>query len=214
MIFRNGNKFSFSDKDKSVLVSFSIALGLTLLYLFITPTQFQYYGQTLPYLIIASIPGIEIIAKKFKDGKGVIAASIFYLLFVIPFIVIFIFGIRQQDADFKLSNISSTVEVIKRETTGDEKILSFYPHFGIYADREQELGFEVWGINTFAYLSEADRKITNLIGGEKLLDLIKSRKFKVVVSESGRFSAADDALQRNYRLIDSFDNIKIYKTLR
>ena len=211
MMHRKKDKSSLSTMDKSALAAFSIALGLTILYLYVTPTQFQYYGQTLPYLIIASIPGIGMIAKKFKNGKTVIAASIFYLLFVTPFIVIFIFGIREQDADFKLSNISSTVEVIKRETTGDEKILSFYPHFGIYADREQELGFEVWGINTFAYLSEADRKITNLIGGEKLLDLIKSRKFKVVVSESGRFSAADDALQRNYRLIDSFDNIKIYK---
>ena len=212
MIWRKRDRFSFSALDRSALAAFSIALALTLLYLYVTPTQFQYYGQTLPYLILASIPGFEMAAKKLKNRKIAIAASLVYLLSIAPFIWIFIFAPRAQDAGFKLSNISNAVEVIKQETTTDEKILSFYPHFGIYADREQELGFEVWGINTLAQLSEADRKITNLIGGEELLELINSKKFRLVVSESGRFREADDALKRNYRLIGSFGAIKIYKS--
>ena len=214
MIWRKRDRSSLSAMDKSALAAFAIASGLTILYLYITPTQFQYYGQTLPYFILASIPGIEMAAKKFKSGGIAIAASLIHLLSIVPFILIFIFAIRAQDADYKLSNISSAVEVIKQETTRDEKILSFYPHFGIYADREQELGFEVWGINTFVFLSEADRKITNLIGGEELLKLINSKKFRVVVSESGRFREVDNALKRNYKLIGSFDAIKIYKYSR
>lgn len=143
---------SFKNNFKPGKIASIFAMVLVIVYFLATPTQFQYYEQALPYVLILSTFGFLAILNwpnqsrpsinpLFKWGSG-----IYYLLTLIPFFLVFISGVRERDQFFKISEVKKVVSVIQESTTAQDKILSVWPGYLVFSKRE---GIE--GMNTCGY---------------------------------------------------------------
>lgn len=195
----------------TTVVSASFALSLIIFYMLITPTQFQYFGQTLPYLTLGSIPALIQVTDKLNKKKIVFPLSTIYVVSIIPFIYIFLFAAREKDIPYELTHIRSAVNIIQKYSSAEDVIVSFRPHYPVFSRRKSIIGFEVSALEVIPYLSEKQFKRTKLLGRNDLLEIIEHRKANLIVLGKNHLPEADNLLKKNYNLIASMHDIQIFK---
>jgi len=198
-------------EDRVIVAALVCGLVLIITCFLMSPTQFQYYEQALPYLLISTIPAWHKLGEKLKNKKSqVIAIGAFYFLFILPFVVIFIFTARLKDKPFELSTVKKVVEAIEKNSKPEDLILSAWPGYAVLSGRKTVIGLETWGGGVIPFLSSKQVTDFKLIDDPRVERLIQERKVSLIVKED-RFSPHfDDLIQTNYDLVKSTPFADIY----
>jgi hypothetical protein len=209
---KTANIREFVLNHKIVLSAFIFGMVLTVTSFSISPTTFQHYEQTLPYFLIFSIPGFGILKSKWEKRKIILGGiSAFYILFVIPFVVIFIFAVRDRDKPYPINQVRRVAKVVEENSKPEETIFSTWPGNVIFAKRVPVSGLETWGWEVAHLLSSPELKKSKLINRQQMEAMISEKKAGLIVDWDWFLSDFEDILQINYRHLKTIGNVKIYK---
>ena len=209
--------WSFRNNFKPGKIASIFAMVLVIVYFLATPTQFQYYEQALPYVLILSTFGFSAILNwlnrnrphmnpLFKWGSG-----IYYLLTLIPFFLVFILGVRERDRFFKISEAKNVVSVIQSSTTPQDKILSVWPGYLVFSKREGIEGMQTCGYEVTLFLNENEVKSLNLAKQAKIEKILEARQVKLVVVWEGGLEEFYPVIEKNYQLKTKIGKVSIYQ---
>jgi len=141
-----GKTKRLGSEDKIVIFTSSISLMIVFVCFFMTPTQFQYYEQAIPYILISSIPALSKFKARWTDRKTLAPAiSMFYLLFLVPFLIIFLFISREKDKPYGIRQVKKVTEVVEENSRPGEMILCGWPAYVVLSNRETVPGLGTWG---------------------------------------------------------------------
>ena len=210
--------YKISLENRVTIVFLSYAFSIILLSLVISPTQFQYFAQALPFLLIACIPALRKLRSKWENKKIVVPSGALYLLSIIPFVMIFIFGIRERDQQFTLKNLKKVVEVIQKNSQPKERVLAFTPLYIVLSGREPVPGLEAWGGEVAPLLTKKQMRDCKLIDVEETKAMIQEAKVNLIVAEEWVLPLSDpmdpnsdSSLWSKYRLLEKIGGVQIYK---
>jgi hypothetical protein len=194
----------------SAILAFLFALTIIISYLFVRPPQNQYYVQALPFLIFASAPAVEYFLLRLKRKISILIGAI-YLLGLVPLFLIFIWGIREKDKVFHLSEVKKVVTLIQKHSNSNDQILSSWPGYVVLAQREPIKGAETVGYEVIKFLSSEEIQKLKLISWENLKEKIFKKEIPLIVGKEGILDPLSNLIKQNYQPIDSVSSIVIYK---
>ncbi len=209
--------WSFKNNFRPGKIAFIFAMVLVIIYFLATPTQFQYYEQALPYVLILSAFGFSAILNWMYQNRPSInpifkwGSGIYYVLTLIPFFLVFILGVRERDRFFKISEVKSVVSVIRSSTTLQDKILSVWPGYLVFSKREGIEGMRTCGYEVTPFLEENKVKSLNLAKQSEIQKLLEERKAKLVVIWEGGLEEFYPVIEKNYQLKTKIGKVSIYK---
>jgi len=208
---KKGDKKSILEKDRVYLTAFVFSVIILVGYFLATPTQLQYYHQALPYLLVLSIPGLSRL-KDFSAKRKFILCGIcaFYLLCLIPYLLIFIFTIREKDKDFRIDQVRKVVEVVKENSTEKEMILTDWPGYAVLAKRIVVQGTETCGQDVSHLLTEEQWKRFKIIDKGKMKDIIENKKVRLIVMGFGTYRYLNDLIRENYYLLKKTGGAEVF----
>ncbi|MGB8658291.1 MAG: hypothetical protein WCE90_10990 [Candidatus Zixiibacteriota bacterium] len=202
---------AFTSEHKVIVSSMSLALSIGIVSFLISPTQFQYFEQTLPFLLLACVPALTLLKPRWRDKKVIVPTAILYLLCIVPFIVIFILGIRAKDQQFTLKNVRKVVEVIRENSQPKDTVLSFAPLYVALSQREPVPGLEAWGGEAAPHLTAEQLSESKLISLEQVKEIVKQAQVPLVVAEEWVLPDSDSMLWIDYQLLGKIAGVQIYK---
>jgi hypothetical protein len=204
-------KLKPTPEDKITIFALSISLVMIVTGFLQEPTEFQYYEQSLPYLLFSSVPVLSRVISKWKDKKFVWRGSeIFYLLSAIPFIVVFIFAIRPKDVPFRIDKTKEVVEVVKQNSSPGEKILSGWPGYVIFAQRESVPGMETFGWAVIHLLSKEEIGNFRLLDRQSISSMILAQKVNMIIADKWFLCDFEELIKPNYHLVGAFEFANVY----
>ncbi|MGB7060952.1 MAG: hypothetical protein WBF13_01190 [Candidatus Zixiibacteriota bacterium] len=197
--------------DRVIAAALVFALVLIITFFLMSPTQFQYYQQALPYLLICSIPALGKLEPRLKAKKPqAIAVGAVYLSFILPFAIIFLFAVRQRDKPFEIKTVKTVVEAIQKNSQPDDSILTAWPAYAVLSERKVLPGLETWGGGVIPFLSLQQVRRFKLIDDLRVKKLIGGREVNLVVKEGWFPPQFDDLIEENYDLVTSTPFADIY----
>jgi len=197
---------------KIVLSAFIFGIVMIVTSFSISPTTFQHYEQALPFFLVSLIPALSYLESKWGNRKIFLGGiSTLYIFFVIPFIVIFIFSVRDRDKPYPKSEVRKVVKVIEENSEPKEMVFSTWPAYVVFAKREPVPGLETWGWEVAHLLSPQELKRSKLINRQKMEEIILEKKVGLIVNFCSDLSGLENLLDVNYRHIKTIGDTKIYK---
>jgi hypothetical protein len=211
LVKKLAKKIKPTSEDKITIFALSISLVMIVTGFLQEPTEFQYYEQSLPYLLFSSAPVLSRLISKWKDRKLIWrGCAAFYLLFAAPFIVVFIFAIRPKDIPFRIDKTKEVVEVVKQNSPPKEKILSGWPGYVVFAQRESVPGMETFGWAIVHLLPKEEVKNFRLLDRQKISEMILDQKVNMIIEDKWFLCDFEELIEPNYHLVGAFEFAKIY----
>jgi len=201
----------FNFEDKIIITAFTWFLILMLVCFLANPTQLQYYEQVLQYILICTIPIWNRVFEKFRARRRkafIVLAG--YLLFILPFVWIFIFTSREKDKPVDISTIKSVVKTIKRNSEPKDIVLSGWPGYAVLSGRETLPGSETWGGGVIPFLTDKQVKEYKLMNDSEVKEIIQARRTAVIVREDWFSPQIVDLIELDYRLVETTPFVGIY----
>jgi hypothetical protein len=206
------NRGRYVLNHKIILSSFIFGIVMIVTSFSISPTTFQHYEQALPFFLISLIPTLSHLESRWGNRKIFLGGiSTLYIFFVIPFIVIFIFSVRDRDKPYPISEVRKVVKVVEENSEPKEIVFSTWPAYVVFAKREPVPGLETWGWEVAHLLSPQELKKSKLINRQKMEEIILEKKVGLIVSFCSDLSGLENLLDVNYRHIKTIGDTKIYK---
>jgi 4-amino-4-deoxy-L-arabinose transferase-like glycosyltransferase len=198
-------------RDKVILSAGAYALTLIVICFFMSPTQFQYYEQALPYLLIFSLPAWQRLEARFRERRVLTRVVVgAYLALVIPFAVIFLCAFREKDQSFRIGLVRNVVQVIQQNSEPDDMVLCGWPAYAVLSDRKAVPGLETWGWEVAPYLSQQQVAQFHVIDSLGLEKLIRKKEAGLIVQADWFPPKYGGLIQENYSLVDSTPFADIY----
>jgi len=198
-------------EDKIIIFALCISLVMIVIGFLMSPTEFQYYEQALPYLLFSSAPVLSRLISKWKDNKLIWrGCTTLYLLSAVPFIVVFIFAIRPKDVPFRIDKTREVVEVVKQNSSPGEVILSGWPGYVVFAKRESVPGMETFGWAIIHLLSQEQIENFRLLDRQKISEMISAQKVNMIIEDKWFLCDFEDLIEANYHLVGAFEFAKVY----
>ena len=150
---KNKNNIYIGWYQSPIRVSGIIAIIITIIYLLPLPILQQYFLQPIPFVLIASAGGLEyffsrskmkILNRELARKSIVRILAVVYIIGIIPYIIIFIFSVREQDGSNSIINVHRMCSYIKKEST-NKIILSEWPAVPLLAEVSNLNGLEFLG---------------------------------------------------------------------
>lgn len=212
-----GIRWSFKNNFKIGKVALTFGIILFIIYFLATPTQFQYYEQSLAYVLILSTGGFSSILiwlNNRKEGWKTVfswGGVIVYILTLAPFFLIFIFSVRERDQFFKISEVKRVISVIQASTTPQDKILSVWPGYLVFSKREGIVGMNTCGYEVTPFLEDNEIQALNLIKQSEIERVLEEKKIKLVVIWEGGLEEFYPILEQKYKLKAEVGRVRIYQ---
>ncbi len=212
-----GIQWSFKNNFRIGKSALAFAIILVAIYFLATPTQFQYYEQSIPYVLILSGLGFSAILSWLNQKKPSLktifnwGCVIIYFLALIPFFLVFILSVRERDRVFKISDVKKVVSLIQESTTSQDKILSVWPGYLIFSKREGIVGMNTCGYEVTPFLEDNDIKALNLIEQSEIERILEEKRIKLVVVWEGGLEEFYPLLAENYELKAEVGKVRIYQ---
>lgn len=200
--------------DNSVRMSMS-ALLVTMVFaiffaLIMQPVQVQYFEQAVPFLILAGVAGWRVILQGRAWRVWRFPLMAIYVLALIPWLVIFIVNVRENDASNDLVRIRQAAQEIQRHSTETDTLLSANSILSMFARRPMVRGMEVDGRELLRVLPAPARQDLRLLDSLQFVDLAMSGRYPMVIYDSTQFHGLDQDLAGHYRLIASPASLMIW----
>lgn len=183
---------------------------LMLFYVVVTPTMLQYFGQTLPYLVMAGLPALAALPLRWRRRGVLVGVGAAYAALIAPFAIVFLLAVRDRDRRFDLENTRALVTTIHACTTPDEVMLSTSPHLPVLAQRPAVQGLEVQGLSVVEHLTPAQRERALLLSLDDLVRVLQDEQPALVAFDRGMPGRAEDVLEQIYVPVDSVPGLTLY----
>jgi 4-amino-4-deoxy-L-arabinose transferase-like glycosyltransferase len=198
-------------RERVIIAALLCCLVLLFICFLMSPTQLQYYEQALPYVLISSIPALSKINPRWLEKKALVGTiSVFYLVFLIPFIVIFLFVSREKDGPYAISEVKSVTKVVSANSRRGDTVLSDWPAYQVLSNREATPGMETWGWELISFLSSEQNERFRLADNLRIRREISSRRPGLIVVGVWFLPQFEDLIEANYRLLESTRFAKVY----
>jgi len=172
-----------------------------------TPSMFYYFVQSLPFLLIASLPYLK--EQLSKRSRVVYSLCVIYLLFIIVPIQLHIFAMRAVDKPWRLDNIKNAVSWIVNNTAAEDKIISSWAGFHVLAKRDAVPGVHPWTRQLAKRLGDKDRLRYNLPSIERLKESISRGEARAVIATKS--DAEEWGVVEKYEEVARFEEFIAYK---
>jgi hypothetical protein len=200
-----------NSKDTVMVAALVCGAALIVTFFLMSPSQFQYYEQVLPYLLIASIPILPRLTERIEKRKlKAAAAATGYLIFVVPFVAIFILGVRQRDKPFEIKAVRKVVQAIQENSGPGEAIFTLWPGYALLSKRETEPGLEAWRGGVIPLLSPEQITKFKLIDDSRVERMVTRKEVSLILKEERLTPSIDDLIETNYRLVESTGFARVY----
>lgn len=197
---------------KITLSAFIFGTVLTVTSFSISPTTFQHYEQTLIYFLISSIPALHLLESKWGTRKIILGGiSTLYVLLIIPFMIIFIFAVRERDKHCPKSEVQKVVKVIEENSQPKETVFSTWPGYVVFAKRETLPGLETWGWEIAHLLTPEELKKAKLIDHQKMEEIFSEKKVSLIVGWDWVLARFKTLLDAKYSHVKTLEPMEIYK---
>jgi len=197
--------------EQAVLVAAAAGVVLMVTALVMSPSQFQYFEQALPYLLICSIPILRRLAPRIRMIRaGTVVAGASYLALVVPFVIIFLFGLRQRNQPCRLNTMRTVVQAIQSNSKSDDVIFTGWPGYAFLSQRRVEPGLETWGGGVIPFLSSGEIARFKLVDDERVERMLATKEPAVVAEEDWFPPKVKDLIQKNYHLVESTPFVEVY----
>jgi hypothetical protein len=210
-LLRRMKKGKLAPQDRVTVAAVACSAALIPTFFLMSPTQFQYYEQVLPFLLLTSLPILPLLAEKMEQRKYLtFTASIGYLLLVIPFVMIFIFGIRQRDKPVEIKTVQEVVQAIRENSRPQEAIFTAWPGYAVLSRRNVKPGLEAWGGGVIPFLSPQQITRFKLIDDSRVEQTIAQKQVGLIVKEEWFPAHIAALIEENYRLVKSTPFADVY----
>ncbi|MFH2048573.1 MAG: hypothetical protein ABIJ12_03915, partial [bacterium] len=165
-----------------------MAVIITFIYLLPKPILQQYFLQVIPFALFASIKGLEFFFSESKmkfwnKSRNSITKTAFtvYILGILPYIFVFILGVREQDGSQNLRNMHQMCSYIQKESTS-KLILAEWPAIPLLAEVSNLDGLEFLGFEFPLPLTpEESRKYHLALDNEIRDNIVKHKPDFIIV---------------------------------
>jgi len=196
-----------------------IAALITLIYTLPKPTLQQYYLQMIPFFLIAFSKNLENVFINHK-GKilGISRAKmmrgliLIYGLGIIPYIIVFIIGVRESDGSHRIDIVRAMCTYISEES-GGELILSEWPAIPVLSRVPAIEGMESYGYEVGVPLTEEEKRYYKLPLNSEIDKNIRRQKPKLIVFKNEPVKDIRPTLNELYIHSRSFGGYHVYKRI-
>ncbi len=194
-----------------------MAVIITFIYLLPKPILQQYFLQAIPFALIASTKGLEYFFSESKisfwklsrDSITKILAVV-YIIGIIPYIIIFIFSVREQDGSNSLYNVHQMCSYIKEEST-NKLILSEWPAVPLLAEVSNLDGLEFLGFEFPLPLTNEESRKYHLALNIDIRDNIIDQKPDFIVVKYEPAIPLRPVIKELYYPDTSFGSFNLYR---
>lgn len=203
------HKYDYDPWHRMVFqLSMVVAAFIFAVYMIPHPVHVQYFNQTLPFLIVASMPAIRLLLAKSDSVKAVLAAV--YLLGILLYPALYILDIRDKYSDYKISNVKKVTQAIRHNSMPEDPILSEWVAYNVLSEREQLAGGEFVGHEYIFSTSIVPRSKYHLLSDEKINAFLHNSVPELVVIKNTPIETWEKELDKNYKIMVKINNVFIY----
>ncbi|MCF7802176.1 MAG: glycosyltransferase family 39 protein [Candidatus Marinimicrobia bacterium] len=189
-----------------------VVLVFTIFFVFvIQPVQVQYFEQVVPFLLLGGTTGWFVILEANAWRMWCAPLMAVYLLGLVPFLVIFLFTIRENDESNNLALIRETAQEIRQQTQVTDTLLSANSILPMFAQRSMVKGMEVDGRQLLRVLPNSPRKNLHLLDSLQFVGLATSGRYPLIVYDTTQFHDLDLQLMEHYTLLSEPASLKVLR---
>lgn len=196
---------------KPELLAFLTGITIFFTYLFATPSIFHYFVQTLPFLLVASLPYVKYQLN--RRSRFVYILAIIYGFFITIPVGLHVFGVRKSDKMWRMDNIKKVVEYIVKNTEADDKIIAFWDGFSVLSKRKEvsDIYINPWEKSISEKLSGEVKEKYSIFSDVELEKNIKAGNATLIVGSLDSEEEIDWGIADKYFKVKEFDGFNIYK---
>ncbi len=186
-----------------------ISAFIFVVYMIPHPVHVQYFNQTLPFLVIASIPALKVILEKSASVKALLAAV--YLLGIVIYPALYILDIQDKYIDYRIPEAKKVTEAIRHNSSPDDLVLSEWVAYNVLSQRDQLAGGEFVGHEYIFSSPIVPHSKYNLLSNEKINELLRQEVPGLVVIKYSPIETWKTELDKNYKIMVKINNVFIYE---
>ncbi len=193
------------------------AAVIAVTYLLPNPVLQQYFVQAVPFVLLASVGGIEaFVARQHRSGlsgfrqKLPLYLTAVYILGVIPYFVVYIGAVREFDGYSNLGNMKRVCASLN-QTDDTDPILTEMPIISVLANKPTFEGIEFLGFEYPLPLNAEKMRHYRFILNEDLKEILDNREASYFVVVNKTPEALVAATEGNYELQGRFERYLVYR---
>jgi len=193
------------------------ALVITLTYLVPNPVLQQYFVQAVPFVLLATIGGIEgfVLWARRPSSRaiprnlpGIVTAV--YMLGIIPYFVIFVGAVRDFDGQNGISNMKHLCAMLD-DTSAAGMVLTEMPIVSVLANRPIVEGTEFLGFEYPLPLDTSEKRYYRLALNKDLKTMLENKDASYYVVINDPPEELSGSTTANYDLQGTFESYRVYR---
>lgn len=177
----------------------------------IQPVQVQYFEQVVPFLLLGGVAGWFVILEANAWRMWRAPLMVVYLLGLVPFLVIFLFTIRENDESNDLALIRETAQEIRQASSAGDTLLSANSILPLFARRSMVKGMEVDARQLLRVLPTFSRSRLHLLDSLQFVNLVTSARYPLIIYDTTQFHGLDRHLSGEYQILSEPASLKIWR---
>ncbi len=223
--FLKSRPFTRRDNGRSlwsdpVVIGFFTMSVVVFVYLLPNPIHQQYFVQAVPFAVIVSIRGMEMLDdasrnffRSISNRNLLRALGAVYMLGMIPYIVIFIAAVRGPDSSYKIGNIKDMCDYVNG-TVPKGPVLSEWTGLPVLTNRTSFPGLEFTGFNYDLPLSDTEKRYYHFPVNTDLNEQLEQSIPAAYIVFNKPDTALEKSAARNYCLTRTFGVFNVYTRKR
>ncbi|MFH2036037.1 MAG: hypothetical protein ABIJ45_06505 [Candidatus Zixiibacteriota bacterium] len=211
----SGIKDIFVKPEGAALMNLLLIAGV---HLIPNPISRQYINQFMAFALIIISFNFKFIYDWFISKFSLSVVRIIsygiagiYILSLVPYCTIFIFGSRDYDRRYNLSEVRAVTEHMLKVATESDTVLSEWPGYAFITEQTPLRYSEIIGTEFDLPMSHEEYLKYNLGDGEYFRDEIGKATPKLIVFQNNPSSSYADLLEQNYEQSFKSDVVSVYK---
>ncbi len=179
-----------------------------------TPSPLAYYVQTVPYLVLLAGFGVNRLLDEENEKFSAIlrlGLQAAHLISLCLIAYIFLFGRRERDRPFLLSNVRTVVETLRQLGAPSDTVFSEWPGYAVLAGMQLPRGTETIGLDVAHLLSAQERQAYHILDSAGVDSLLRFKNIRWVVTGGTVSSVWPEPLATNYSVAFQTGQVAIYR---
>jgi len=217
-LYRNRHRISESEPALRIQYGAAVtAIVLVVVHLLPDPVHQQYFVQAVPFVLLAAPAGLNLLTDGPDDSKERLnvlpkLVSAIYLLALMPYIVIFVGGVRRVDGYMTMSNIRDIAAYLSR-VPGDDPILSERALIPVLAGKPACRGMEFIGWDYPFEMTPERKEYYHLATNHRINEILEKREASHLVAINHIDEPVAQTALANYEFDTSFGAFQVYRRI-